>query len=270
MQEILNYNLINIGNYKLNVFHLVLVAITLAFTYLTLFVFKSILNRSRRIETGRKHAIYQLFKYFVWTVSISLCLSEVGINLTVIIAGSAALLVGVGLGLQNLFNDFVSGLIILIDGSIKGNDVIEVDGLVAKVEEIRLRTSSVVTRDDKHIILPNSKLTANQLINWTIGGDAARFNVEIGVAYGSNTTLVTELLIKSLTNNKHVKQQPAPFVRFANFGESALLFELFFWTDNVFRVENIKSEIRFEIDSLFRENGVVIPFPQLTLHTVQN
>lgn len=270
MEELLSYDLIKIGSYKLNAFHLAMAVITVTLTYLLLFVIRWLINKSKRFDKGRKYAIYQLIKYFVWVFSISICLNQVGINLTVILAGSAALLVGVGLGLQNLFNDFVSGIIILIDGSIKVNDVIEVDGLVATVEEINLRTSNVKTRDDKHIILPNSKLTAHELINWTMGEEAARFDISVGVAYGSNTNMVTEHLLQSLTDNNLIKAEPKPFVRFTDFGDSALIFELYFWTDNVFRVENIKSDIRFKIDNLFKENNITIPFPQRTVTMIKN
>lgn len=266
MSEFLSYNLITIGEYQLNVFHLFLVCLTLFTTLVFLWGLKFLIYKSKRLDTGRKYAIYQLLKYFVWVISIVLCLNEVGIKLTVLLAGSAALLVGVGLGLQNLFNDLVSGIIILIDGSIKVNDVIEVDGLVAKVQEIRLRTSSVITRDDKNIILPNSKLTSQQLINWTMGEDAARFSVFVGVAYGTDTRLVQTILSKVAKSHKEVLINPEPFVRFIDFADSALSFELLFWTNNVFRVENIKSELRFAIDDEFRKENITIPFPQRTVH----
>lgn len=160
MEEFLNYTLFQFGNYRISVYHLVFLGMLLAATWLVLFVVKKAVYRSGRLDARRKYAIFQIIRYFLLVVMITVGLESVGVSFTVLIAGSAALLVGIGLGLQNLFNDFVSGIILLIDGSVEVNDVVEVEGLVARVLTINLRTSVVRTRDDKYIILPNSILTA--------------------------------------------------------------------------------------------------------------
>ena len=179
-------------------------------------------------------------------------------------------MVGLGLGLQNLFSDFISGLILLVDSSIKVDDVIEIEGLVCKVQEINLRTTTVLTRDDKYIILPNTILTKNQLINWTHSDVTSRFDVTVGVDYASDVKLVMAVLKQAVESHPSVLKTPPPSIRFADFADSSLNFTILFWCEEVFRVENIKSEIRVRIFELFTENNISIPFPQRVLHFKQN
>jgi small-conductance mechanosensitive channel len=173
-----------------------------------------------------------------------------------------ALLVGVGIGLQQTFNDFFSGILLLFERSIEIGDWVEIDGLVGKVMRIGLRTSIVQTRDNRSVIVPNSKLVVNNVTSWSHGDDVARFDVAVGVAYGSDTELVKNLLLRAAAEQPKVMENPAPFVRMVQFGNSSLDFEIHFWTDEFMFIEDLKSDIRFSIDRLFRENKVVIPFPQ--------
>lgn len=185
-------------------------------------------------------------------------------------AGSAALLVGIGLGLQNLFSDFVSGIVILVDSTIKVGDVLDVDGLVCKVEEINIRTTLVLTRDDKFILLPNTLLTKNKIVNWTHSKNTSRFEVNVGVDYASDVNLTMRLIKEAGLEQKDVLKHPEPFVRFNDFGSSSLDFTLYFWVDDVFRAENAKSEIRVNIFNKLSENNITIPFPQRVLHFEKN
>jgi small-conductance mechanosensitive channel len=180
-------------------------------------------------------------------------------------AGSAALLVGVGFGLQNLFSDFTSGIILLLDSTIKVNDVIEIDGLVGKVKEINLRTTTVLTRDDIYIIIPNTDLTKNQLVNWTYSSISSRFEIKVGVDYSSDVQLVMRLM-KEASNHPNVLKNPESFVRFSDYGDSSLDFTLLFWSEDVFRIETIKSDIRIKLFELFKEHQIQIPFPQRVVH----
>ncbi|OCB76151.1 mechanosensitive ion channel protein MscS [Flavobacterium crassostreae] len=218
---------------------------------------------------GKKYSIYNLVKYLIIVIAIIVGLEMFGFNLSVLVAGSAALLVGVGLGLQNLFSDFVSGIILLVDSSVKVNDVLESNGLVCTVKEINLRTTTVLTRDDKYIILPNSDLTKNQLINWTHSDLTSRFDVSVGVDYSSNVNQVMQLLHQAVTEQEGILQDPKPFVRFNEFGDSSLNFAIYFWSEDVFRVENRKSELRIRIFELFQQNNITIPFPQRVVHLNQ-
>lgn len=269
MEEFLNYTLFQFGNYRISVYHLVFLGMLLAATWLVLFVVKKAVYRSGRLDAGRKYAIFQIIRYFLLVVMITVGLESVGVSFTVLIAGSAALLVGIGLGLQNLFNDFVSGIILLIDGSVEVNDVVEVEGLVARVLTINLRTSVVRTRDDKYIILPNSILTGGKLINWTHHSELSRFDVSLGVSYGSDVEKVMSIMKTVAREHPMVSADREPFARLTRFSDSSIDFEVLFWTEDVFRVDNTKSDIRIGIWRAFREQGVEIPFPQRVVHLNQ-
>jgi small-conductance mechanosensitive channel len=230
-------------------------------------IVKKTIYKVSKFDSGKKITIYSLIRYITLVIASVFALDILGFNPSVFIAGSAALLVGVGLGLQNLFSDFVSGIILLIDATIKVNDIIEVNGLVCKVQEIKLRTTKVLTRDDKYIILPNSDLTRNQIINWTHSNIDSRFEITVGVDYSSDVQLVMKILRESAEQESHVLKHPKPFVRFNDYGDSALIFTVYFWSDEVFRVENIKSAIRVKIYERFKSEKVTIPFPQRVIHT---
>ena len=144
-------------------------------------------------------------KYVIWIFTILIILDTIGIKLNVLLAGSAALLVGVGLGLQNTFNDFISGIILLFEGSIKVGDILEIDNDVVKIQIIGLRTSEAMNRDDIVIILPNSLITTNKVINWSHQSKKTRFRINVGVAYGSDVDLVLEILQKSALEHPEIK-----------------------------------------------------------------
>ena len=225
--------------------------------------------RLKRIDISKRITVYHLSKYVILVFSFVIGLQIMGLNLSVLLAGSAALLVGIGLGLQNLFSDFVSGIVLLIDSTVKVNDIIELNGLVCQVQEINLRTTTVLTREDNYIIIPNSQLTKYQLINWTYSGETSRFEVQIGVDYSSDLNLVMKILKDVTIQHKDVQPSPVPFVRFTDYADSALIFKVFFWSDNVFRAENIKAEIRIRVYEEFRKHAVNIPFPQRVVHITQ-
>jgi small-conductance mechanosensitive channel len=266
LNDIINFSLIEIEGYTLKVSTIIMLSVFFLFVFIALKILKKLIYRSTKFDSGKKFSIYNLFKYFMLVFSIVIGLQIIGIDISVLIAGSAALLVGIGFGLQNVFSDFISGIIILVDASVKVNDVIELDGLVGRVKEINFRTTTVMTRDEKYIIIPNSELTGKQLINWTHSQITSRFEVEVGVDYNSNINLVMDLLLKAVENHPKVLKSPTPFVRFSEFGESSLNFTVLFLSDDIFRIENVKSEIRIEIFKLFKENKIQIPFPQRVIH----
>lgn len=214
------------------------------------------------IDVGSQFAINQLVRYVVFTFAIIYALSVVGINMTLLLGGAAALLVGVGLGLQQTFNDFISGIVLLFERTVAVGDVLEFDGTVGVVKKIGLRSSIVHTRLNVSMVVPNHQLVNDRITNWTHNEDSIRFAIEVGVAYGSDTKKVKELLIQSLENVNHVLDFPKPFVRFTSFGNSSLDFCLYFFSKEYMAIEDVKSNIRMNIDQLFRENGITIPFPQ--------
>jgi small-conductance mechanosensitive channel len=267
--EILEYEIVAFGNYSLTVSSIIGIIITLAITKIILIlIVKATKKRSIKlqIDEGRFHSIYKILSYLIWTFSILICVNFLGVEVGVILAGSAALLVGIGFGLQNIFSDLVAGFVILFEGTIEIKDIVEVDGVIGRVKKITLRQTTIITQNDYSILVPNHKFTGENVINWSHDNDKSRFSVNVGVAYGSNKELVTEVLLTCAKNNKSVEQIPKPFVRFNNFGDSSLDFQLFFWSKNTFGIENIKSDLRYHIDTAFAQNNIQIPFPQRDVH----
>ena len=217
---------------------------------------------SRQADKGVRFAFNQLVAYVVYTVAILIAFQNLGINMNLIWGGGAALLVGIGLGLQQTFADFFAGIILLFERSVKIGDVLEVDNMKGVVRKIGLRTSVVQTIEHQSIVIPNSHLTNHKVINWTHLNNEMRFVVSVGVEYGSDTKLVRNLLLKAVEDNPSLLKKPSPFVRFEAFGDSSLDFAVYFYCMRLLTIENIKSDIRFEIDRLFREHNVTIPFPQ--------
>ena len=247
MKEILEYQIYQFGQYSLQVHNVVEVILVVLVARIILSLFSKGINRTTRIDPGAKYSIRQLLKYTLIVVSVLLCITFLGFDLSVLFVGSAALLVGIGFGLQHLFNDFISGIIILFDNTIKVNDVIEVDGIVCRVQEIKLRTSTVLTREDKCIILPNSVITGGKVVNWTYSHLTSRFEVVLNVAYNADVPSVMALLKTITLEHKAVSRSPEPSIRITKFGESFLEITVMFWCSEVFRVENIKSESRVSI-----------------------
>ncbi|WP_321478809.1 mechanosensitive ion channel domain-containing protein [uncultured Bacteroides sp.] len=267
LNDILNYSIIKLSKtLDIKILTIIELMVIIAVTFLLLYLIKKAIYKSRHLDIGKKYSLNNLIRYIIIIIALGWILQTLGFNLKIILAGSAALLVGVGLGLQNLFSDFVSGIILLADSSIKVNDVIDVNGLVCEVREINLRTTLVLTRDDKFILLPNTLLTKNELINWTHSITSSRFEVSVGVDYSSDIDLVMNIMKEVCEQQDGILTVPEPFVRFNDFGDSSLLFTVYFWCEHVFRVENIKSQIRHDLFNRFRQQGIGIPFPQRVVH----
>ena len=270
IKEILSYKLVNLGNLTISAYSLIVIIILFLLTLFFLKIIKRFFHKrvkEGKIDKGTSFSIYSILRYFIWIVFILFALENFGVNLNLMLAGSAALLVGLGFGIQQIFNDLVSGIILLFEGNLKVGEIIQLENdIVGKVTMIGLRTSKIRTRDDITMIIPNSKFISDKVINWSQDQSTTRFQVEVGVAYGSDVELVTRLLLESAKENQAVETKPEPFVRFSDFGESSLNFQLLFWTDESFRCENVKSKLRYTIDRKFRENNVQIPFPQRDVH----
>lgn len=226
------------------------------------FILKPYFKR-KDVDEGRVYSITTLLRYIFYILLFLFAIQFVGIKLSVLWTGIAALMVGVGLGLQQTFNDFASGIILLIEGSIQKGDWLVVEGQKAMVKEIGLRTSKVVTQDNKYIIVPNSKITVDSVVNLSHNDEGRMvYTVDVGVAYGSDTVLVKNLLLDAAKNHPAVCENPPPFVRFTDFADSSLNFTLLYWSEDYTSAENNRSDIRFAIDKTFRENKIEIPFPQ--------
>ena len=211
-------------------------------------------------------SIFKFIKYLVYLLVILLTLKAGGIDITLLITASAALFVGLGLALQDLFQDIIGGIFIITDKSVQVGDIVETEGKVGKVVEIKLRTTRAITRDERVIIIPNHKFMSDIVYNYTQNNKTTKEVINIQVAYGSNVDLVTEVLILCSKSNAKVLQEPAPFVLFDDFGDSGLLFSLHFYINESFLSLKIKSEIRYRIDAEFRQNNISIPFTQRDVH----
>ncbi len=262
----MKYRLIEWGEYELTVSSLVTFIAVLMVMFAISRGLRGAIYRVTKLEDSKKFSISKLSNYVIGFFTILIGMNVLGINISILTAGSAALLVGVGFGLQNLFNDFVSGIILLVDATLKVGDVIEVNGMIYRVEQINFRTTTVVGRNENFVIMPNSQLTANNLINWTHSGVSSRFRVDIGVDYGTDVPTIMNILKVAASKHTKVLPTPEPFVRFEDYGDSALQFALYFFTNDVFRVENIKSELRIEIYEEIKRQGITIPFPQRVVH----
>ena len=266
IKSFLNFEIIKLEKVQVNIYEILIGILTILITALVLRLLRRIFKKVSQkgvMDVGTSNSLYQIIKYFIWVVVFVLILDTVGVKVSIFIASAAALLVGVGLGLQQLFNDIASGIILLIERTLKVNDVVEMENeMVGRVVTIGLRTSKINTRDNILVIVPNSQLVNDRVINWSHADALTRFHVNIGVAYGSDIDLATKVLKSCAKEHPNIVSKPEPFVRFTNFGDSSLDFQLFFWTKEAFAVENTKSDLRYKIDKAFREHKIQIPFPQ--------
>lgn len=270
MKDFLNFHIIKLDGVDITVLHVFKVVFTFLLVLALLNGIKRLLKRAvsrKRLDAGSIYSVFQIIKYIIWTLFVLLALQTLGFNVNVILASGAALLVGLGLGIQQLFNDYASGIILLLEQNVKVTDIVELDdGTVGKVIFIGLRTSKIETRDNIIIIVPNHKLINDNVINWSHIEANTRFSLNVGVAYGSDVELVKEILLKCAQAHPDINSTPAPTVLFKNFGDSSLDFSLMIWTKKSWSIEPIKSDLRFAIDKAFRENNIQIPFPQTDVH----
>jgi small-conductance mechanosensitive channel len=269
INKILEFELINAGQYKLRIISLLIVVLIVIVTKVILLLIKKSLFRKRKLkelDEGNTYALYQIIKYVLWVVAFGFILESMGVKVTILIAGSAALLVGIGLGLQQTFNDILSGVILLSERSIKIEDVLEIDGQVVKIQEIGLRTSKGLTTDDISIIIPNSLITTNKVINWSHQTKKTRFRIDVGVSYGSDVELVIKTLEDSASEHPDIDSSKHIEARLVSFGNSSLDFQVLFFSQNIFSIDRVKSDLRRNINKKFLQNNITIPFPQMDLH----
>ncbi|MFK7772643.1 MAG: mechanosensitive ion channel family protein [Saprospiraceae bacterium] len=265
LTEILEYNFLSLGGYNLNLLKIIVVTLIYAIIRFLLWLSLKVITRffkRKNLDSGREYAVTQFVKYIIYTAGLLIILESLGVQLSLLWAGSAALLVGVGLGLQQTFNDLISGIILLIEGSVEVGDILEIETLVGKVTKIGLRTSIVVTRDDIVVVLPNSKLVTDSVINWNHNHTPTRFKINVGVSYNSDVDEVSKLILEAINNHPKILNNPKPQVQFADFGSSSLDFTLYFFSHEFFRIELVKSDLRYSIFRIFRKNNIEIPFPQ--------
>lgn len=229
---------------------------------------KMVLNflEDQELDSGIKGSISRFTRYLVLIVGTLIALDTVGISLKSLAALGAVLMVGIGFGLQNITQNFISGLIILIERPIKVGDLVDVKGVSGKIVDIGARSTLVHTRDDVAIIVPNSQFISEQVTNESFTGSKVRLHLKVGVSYSSDVNKVRSILEKIGNEHSKVLKNPAPTVAFKDFGDSSLDFELRFWVEDLWNFDMILSDLRFNVMEEFKQNSIEIPFPQRDLH----
>lgn len=274
--DLLNFKLIATKRFTLTFFHSIIIFVIFFGARMLINVVKLYINRKFReknkTDQGSEYVYIQLAKYVIYIFAGIFSLEALDVKIENLILGSAALLVGLGLGLQDVFRDMFSGVILLFEGNVKVGDVIEIgdkkngEPIVAKILKINVRTTQIQTREGNVLIIPNVKLTQDFVENWSHGSELTRFIINVTVSYGSDSELVSRLLRQAAMSHPKVKKTQPIDVRLNNFGENGMEMELVFWADQSWDINFYKSEIRFEIDRLFREYKVKIPYPQREIH----
>jgi small-conductance mechanosensitive channel len=270
-EKVLEKPVIQFPNISLSFSDVIWMGMILAIFYGIFFTIKLILAlqvKRNKIKKAQSKTLSQLAGYVVAITAIASAFSSVGYSLTYLLVGSTALLVGLGFGLQQLFVDLVSGVILLIDPNINYGDVISVDipgtsvKMQGRVIQIGLRTTTLETIDNERLIVPNSKVLSNGVRSLMRSSGSVRFRVQVLVAYDSNMENAKNLMTKSVLSHEKVDQEPKPTIIIKNFEENGVLLEIRFWMKEIFNSENILSDIRFKILENFRNEGIEIPYPQ--------
>jgi small-conductance mechanosensitive channel len=271
VRSVLDHPLATVGEYQLTLGSLLflLALIILVFVaewFLRRQLIRRVLQRTYLSES-LQYAIGRITGYLFIAVGLYVALKMVGVDLGSLALVAGAIGVGIGFGLQNIINNFVSGIILLAERPIALGDRVEVDGVAGRVVQINLRSTTVVTNDNISIIVPNSSFISSKVVNWSHGDPKVRLRLPVGVAYGSDPEQVKRVLLEVAAAKSEVLKQPEPMVYFDNFGDSALNFELGVWTSEMLSSpRRFRSELNFAIEKALRENGIRIPFPQRDLH----
>lgn len=279
--EILNFNLITVGNFHFglsNLFEIIIILFIarILVNITKLFVQRSSVDTDLEMDQGTQFVVIQLLKYGIYVFAFLIILDRLGVDPTLLVVSSSGLLIGIGFGLQDLFRDIVSGFILLFEGTTKVGDIIEIpntanvameqnDNMVAKVLKINIRTTKIESRQGNILIIPNSILTREYVNNWSYSSPLTRFNIKFSVEYGTDLEKVTDIVVNAVGAHRQVKRKGEVRVRLLNFGNNGIEMDVLFWADQTWGIEFFKSDIRFEIEKRFREHGIVVPFPQRTI-----
>ena len=261
---------IHIGSFRFSITDLLFAAIVFAALLVATRWLQRILEArvfpQTRLDAGMRNSLKTTVGYAGLLAAVAAGISTAGIDLSNLAIIAGALSVGIGFGLQNVVNNFVSGLILLVERPVKVGDWIVIGEHQGYVQRINVRATEIQTFQRSSVIIPNSELLSSALVNWTHKDAVARIDVPVGVSYASDVDLVRDTLLEVATSHPEVTRNPEPFVLFTAFGDSSLDFELRSFVPQADEVFRIATEMRFEIVRLFRERGIEIPFPQHDLH----
>lgn len=275
VDKLLEFNFLSIGNFSfglLDIFQIIIVLFIarILISLLKLFVQKT--SADSEIDQGTQFVIIQLLKYAIYIFASVIILNIFGVNFTLLLGSSAALLVGIGFGLQDLFKDIISGFILLFEGTTKVGDIIEIpntsrigsssENMVAKVLKINIRTTKIETREGNTLIIPNATLTREYVNNWSYSNKLTRFSINFSVDYSSDLDEVKKIVEEAVSSHPLVQGKKKVHARVLNFGDNGVDMDVLFYADHTWRIELKKSDIRYEISRVFKREGIVIPFPQ--------
>ncbi len=271
IRNALNYTLFQLGDTQVTLWTLLyltvlIVLLVVASGHLKRWLAGSLLAKAD-LEIGIRQSVASIVRYVVVAIGLLIIIQSAGIDLgaLTVLAGAAGL--GIGFGLQNVINNFVSGVIILFERPIKVGDRVDVGTVHGDVVSISIRATTVVTNDNIAIIVPNSEFVSGKVTNWSYTDPKVRFGVPVGVSYSSDPDKVTKLLLEVAGQHDGVLTDPKPSVLFEEFGDSSLNFTLLVWTQKYTAQPRVlRSELNYAIARTFRENGIEIPFPQRDLH----
>ncbi len=264
---------VNVGASSFTLMGLLSAALILFFTHLLIRLWRYLLSTRilarSGLESGLQNSMTGITVYLLWGVGTLAALHAFGLSSTSLTVAFGALGIGLGFGLQNIFNNFISGIILFFERPIQVGDAVEINGTWAEVKKISFRSTVVQTYDNASLIIPNSDFISSQVTNWSFRDLTLRIKINVGVAYGSDTELVRSSLLEIAKRTEKVFAYPRPDVLFSDFGDSALMFVLRVWTD-VDNMLKVGTAIRFEIDRVFRERNIEIAFPQRDIHIRSN
>ena len=271
LNRILNTVVLSLGDTKLTVGGIVLASLLIVLGFfLARWLEKRLTSRlvERKVKAEVVHLIRRIFYILVVVILVITALGLLNVPLAAFAFISGALAIGVGFGAQNIINNFISGWILMWERPIRIGDWVEIGEDIGVVEEINTRSTRLKRIDGVHLLLPNSKLLEDTVINWTRVDNILRSVVRVGVSYSSDVVVVKSLLDKVVHAHEGILTKPEPQVIFEDFGDSSLVFDVYFWIDmsEGRSLRGTRSELRFEIAKIFEENGIVIAFPQQDVH----
>ncbi|MTG96978.1 MULTISPECIES: mechanosensitive ion channel family protein [Myroides] len=266
LSSLLEYELYASKSITITIGTILFIAFTLTITKYGLRVLKKTFMKMATPDVAaRLGSVFNFVNYFIYLIIFLFLLNVIGINISMFLTTSAALFVGLGFALQDIFRDLIAGIYILIDKTLNVGDVIEAHGQVARVKTINLRCTIVETRNRKDIVIPNRKLIDDIVYNWTHEDPIIRARIDVGSYIGTDSELVKAVLLSAVEDNKDVLKHPKPIVFIDQFGDSSIRFILYYFIDNAFDNDRIASDIRFEIDRKFKLNNIHLPVPVLKL-----
>jgi len=265
---VLDFELFTLGGNHITILHIVMFCLALVATHLLARSSRRVLRQFllKDVEDAPRYVLLRLTQYLIWIIGIAVALELLNVDLTALTVVAGALGIGIGFGLQNVVNNLVSGIVLLLEQPIRFKDRVTVENIEGQVESINFRSTTILTNDNISIIVPNSEFINQTVINWSHGDPRVRIHVGVGVAYGSDVEAVSQTLVDVARSTKGVLARPTPEVRFLEFGDSSLNFELLVWSDEPPLTHKLKSDINYAIDAAFRKKGIEIPFPQRDLH----